>query len=437
MSKTSSPPSTCFISRVSNEVLQLIFSFIPNAQGFDSYNSYHSHSEGNHNVAQELILRSVCRHFRAIVNESHFWLARNFKFASLLKRRLNNREEGEFTRTLLKDRHLVKCLQRKTAWNFSNLNSLFAVIKNIPSFPQCARNIALAIVDHEDYRRSDGPSAVTTAIEKLAICQHVTSLSIRWTMSVDLDAVVRSFPLLENIKLEEIIDCHGSLRRLTNVKKLTIDNRSISEDPSTFLSLVIPAESTKSLTSLNVVTSATKDPAIIPKILLNQFVNLTHLCIQPLGNEMCDSVTSASFQLQDFETEFAKKFISKFKYLDIFAAQSLRHLKKLSLETYGLSKEHCRQIVVVITSNLHSLQHLEVNMGLDCSLCRLFTSMVHLRYLKWRCSYSLFDSNDGPLPGGDPFQKQTCRSDKVKRGFELAFADFAQKPRLDIYIYKM
>ena len=436
MSKTSSPPSTCFISRAPNELLQLIFSFIPDAQYFDPYDPYYSDSEGNHKVAQELILRSVCRRFRAIVNESDFWLAQNFEFASLLKRRLNNWEEGEFLRTLFKDRHLVKCLQRKTAWTFGNLNSLFAVIKNIPSFPQSARNIALAIVDNQDYRPSDGPSAVTTAIEKLAICQHVTSLSIRWTMFVDLDAVVRSFPLVENIKLEEIIDCHGSLRRLTNVKELTIDNGSISEDPSTFLSLVIPAESAKSLTSLNVITSPMKEAATIPTVLLNQFVNLTRLCIQPLGNEMCDSITSANFQLQDFETVFAEKFISESKYLNIFAAQSLRHLKKLSLETYGLSKEQCRQIVVVITSNLHSLQHLEVDMALDCSLCRLFMSMVHLRYLQWRCSYSLFDASDEPLPGGEPFQKSTNLTDKAKKSFELAFADFAQKPRLDIYIYK-
>src|SRR5205814_253579 len=174
-------------------------------------------------------------------------------------------------------------------------------------------------------------------------CQHVMSLSIRWTMFVDFDTVVRSFPLVQNIKLGEIIACHGSLRKLTNVKELTIDNGSVSEDPSTFLSLVIPAESAKSLTSLNVVTYGGEEPATIPTVLLNQFVNLTHLCIRPLGNEMCDSITSANFQLQDFETVFADKFISESKYLDIFAAQSLRHLNKLSLKTYGLSKEQCRQ----------------------------------------------------------------------------------------------
>ena len=261
-------------------------------------------------------------------------------------------------------------------------------------------------------------------------------------MYVDFNAIVRSFPLLENIKLEEIIDCHGSLRRLTNVKELTIDNLSISEDPSTFLSLVIPNESAKSLTSLNVSTSAMMEAAIIPAVLVNQFVNLTHLCIRPLGDEMCDSITRANFQLQDFETVFAEKFISESKYLDIFAGQSLRHLKKLSLKTYGLSKEQCRQIVVVLTSNLHSLQHLEVNMALDCSSCRLFTSMIDLRYLQWHCSYSLFDADGEPLPGGDPSQKSTNRTriaknrtSIAKKSFELAFADFAQKPRLDIYIY--
>ena len=433
MSETSSPPSTSFISRVPNEILQSIFSFIPDTQHFNSLDP--DYSEGNHEVSQEFILRLVCRRFRTIVNESDFWLAQNFDFASLLKRRLSNWEEREFLRTLFKDRHLVKCLRRKTAWTFGNLNSLFAVIKNIPSFPQRARNIALAIVDNEDYLFSDGPSAVTTAIKKLAICQHVTSLSIRWTIFVDLDAIVRSFPLVENIKLVEIIDCHGSLRRLTNVKELTIDNNSISEDPSTFLSLVIPAESAKSLASLNIVTSAIEEPATIPAVLLNQFVNLTRLCIRPLGSEMCDSITSANFQLQDFETIFAHKFISESKYLDIFAAQSLRHLKKLSLRTYELSKEQCRQIVVVVTSNLHSIQHLEVDMALDCSLCKLFMSMVHLKYLQWRCSYKLFDANDESLQGGKSFQKSIIRTDIAKKSFELAFADFAHKPRLDIVIY--
>src|SRR5208282_4126382 len=173
MSETSSPPSISFISRMPNEILQSIFSFIPDAQYFDSHDPYYSDEEENHEVAQELILRSVCRRFRIIVNESDFWLPQNFEFASLLKRRLSNWEEGEFLRTLFKDHHLVKCLRRKTAWTFGNLNSLFAVIKNIPSFPRRARNIDLAIVDNEDYRPSHGSSAVTTAIEKLAICQHV------------------------------------------------------------------------------------------------------------------------------------------------------------------------------------------------------------------------------------------------------------------------
>jgi hypothetical protein len=219
------------------------------------------------------------------------------------------------------------------------------------------------------------------------------------------------------------------------VKELTIDN-SVFGTPSKFLSLVIPAESAKSLTSLNVVTSAVEEPPTIPAVLLNQFVNLTRLCIRPLGNEMCDSITGANFQLQDFETVFAEKFISESKYLNIFATQSLRHLEKLSLQTYGLSKDQCRQIVVVVTSNLHSLQHLEVDMALDCSLCKLFMSMVHLRYLGWRCSSSLFDANDEPLPSGNSFQRSIYCADKAKKSFELAFADFAQKPRLDIYIYQ-
>lgn len=434
MSKTSSPPSTSFILRAPNEILQSIFSFIPDAQYFDSYDPYYFEREEKHTVAQELILRSVCRRFRAIVNESDFWLALNFRFASLLKRRLSAREEGGFLTTLFKDRHLVKCLKRKTAWTFHNLNSLFAIIIYIPSFTQHARNIALDIADNEDYLYSDGPSAVTTAIKKLAVCQHVTSLSIRWTIYVDLDAVAQSFPLVENIKLGDIIDCHGSLRRLTKVKELTIDNGSVSESPSKFLSLVIPAESAKSLTSLNVVAYAGEESGTIPAVLLNQFVNLTHLCIRPLGNEMCDSITHAKFQLQELETVLVDRFISESKYLNIFPSQS--HLKKLSLKTYGLSKEQCRQIVLAVTSNLHSLQHLEVEMALDCSLCRLFTRMVHLRYLQWSCSYTLFDADDEPLPDGEHFQKLTNCTVKAKKSFELAFADFTQKPRLRVFIYE-
>jgi hypothetical protein len=242
MSETSPPPSASFTSRMPNELLQLVFSFIPDAQLFDSYDPCYSN-----NVSQELILRSVCRCFRAIVNESGFWLAQNFNFPSLLKKRLNHQAEGEFLRTLFRDRHLVQCLQRKTMWTFDSLNSLSAVIESIPSFPQHARNIALAMVDHPHYRPSYGPSAVTIAIQKLAICQHVTSLSIQWTIYVDLDAIVRSFPLVENIKLGDIIYCPGSLQSLTNVKKLTIKSGSVYEDPSTFLSFLIPAKSAKSL----------------------------------------------------------------------------------------------------------------------------------------------------------------------------------------------
>ena len=114
MSETSSPPSTSFIFRAPNELLQSIFSFIPDAPYFDPYDSYDygydsdSDRGGNRQVAQELILRSVCRRFRAVVNESDFWLAKDFNFGSLLKRRLSNRQEGKFLNTLFQDRHLVQ-----------------------------------------------------------------------------------------------------------------------------------------------------------------------------------------------------------------------------------------------------------------------------------------------------------------------------------------
>ena len=100
----------------------------------------------------------------------------------------------------------------------------------------------------------------------------------------------------------------------------------------------------KKLDQLELVAHAVKNQ--LPFSRFSQPIpQLTHLCIRPLGNEMCDSITGANFQLQEFETVFADRFISESKYLDIFPSQSF-DLKKLSLKTYGLSKEQCRKIVI-------------------------------------------------------------------------------------------
>ena len=153
------PPSGPLILSVPNEILHHIFSRLYDLSRDEPFVKYHLNGR-KYEVAQMLVLRSVCRHLRAITAELDFWYHADFQFTDLIPPSyevgsfMPRYPEGRFLKALFGDAHLVNSLaQRKTNWVFQSLEGLMAVLEGVPLFVQNAQAIHLEIM--EDVYRSN------------------------------------------------------------------------------------------------------------------------------------------------------------------------------------------------------------------------------------------------------------------------------------------
>ena len=125
-----------------------------------------------------LVLRSVCRHFRAVTAELDFWYDADFLFADLVTSSyesssfMRHYQEKRFLKVLFTDASLVNSLgRRKTDWKFESLEGLMAVMEGVPLFVQNARVIHLEILG----RRRDAPFGFRTFITRYRY-RHISSV---------------------------------------------------------------------------------------------------------------------------------------------------------------------------------------------------------------------------------------------------------------------
>jgi hypothetical protein len=131
-------PPAPFIIRIPNEILHHILSFLPDLSRGEPFVQYHSNGK-DHEVSQMVVLRSVCRHFRAITAELYFWYDVDFRFSDLTLHSydtflfIRHDKEKRFLKVLLTDANLVNSLgQCKKDWNFEILEGLMAVMESVP-----------------------------------------------------------------------------------------------------------------------------------------------------------------------------------------------------------------------------------------------------------------------------------------------------------------
>ena len=153
------PPPTSLILRMPNEILSHIFSFLPDLSHNQPFVSYYLNGK-EYKVAQMLVLRSVCRLFRAVTAELDFWYDADFQFADLVTSSyeigsfVRSYNEERFLKVLFTDAGLVDSLgRRKTDWMFESLEGVTAVMEGVPLFTQNARVIHLEISDDREMGR--------------------------------------------------------------------------------------------------------------------------------------------------------------------------------------------------------------------------------------------------------------------------------------------
>src|SRR5208282_1972699 len=270
------PPPTPFILRIPNEILHHILSFLHHLSCDDPLVEYHVNGK-DYEVSQMLVLRSVCRHFRAITAELDFWYDPDFLFADLVTSPYEislftrHYREKRFLKILFTDASLVNSLgQRKTDWKFDSLEGLMAVMEGVPLFVQNARVIHLEILEDNEMPRSYlEPPPLDIAIDTLSACSHITTLSIRLADDVNLDAIAASFPSLETLNCSEINHFYGSLHGLNHLRTLGI-NTCGDDVPTT--QPWLPLRSVETLTKLSLECMAVDIPSF-DRNPLDAFIN--------------------------------------------------------------------------------------------------------------------------------------------------------------------
>jgi F-box-like len=105
------PPPTPWLLTLPNEILLHIFSLLP----YWFFIDYVSDGKQYRQVSPILVLRSVCRHFRALTPQMDFWYKPDFSFSQLIPsfytRRWGPRAlEQPLLRVLFNDANVVNAL---------------------------------------------------------------------------------------------------------------------------------------------------------------------------------------------------------------------------------------------------------------------------------------------------------------------------------------
>jgi hypothetical protein len=159
-----------------NELLREIFSYLIVSPGF-------SHTIKDSYRRDFFTLRSVCRTFRALVNELDFWWDEEFELVALLPydHKLYSAEielrHGNFLTELLEDRQLIEWLGRRPSWRFTNMTSFRTVYTLVHSFRDTITSIVFEGAINTPL--VDGwRGSLRTGIQALANCPNLTSLKI-------------------------------------------------------------------------------------------------------------------------------------------------------------------------------------------------------------------------------------------------------------------
>jgi hypothetical protein len=429
-------PESCPILNLPNEILRHILSIYlvrPRHHGVrlltDDKPIYEYH-------APAMTIRVVCRRFRAVADELPFWYDDDFDLLDLLPRRYfanvrSSSEEESFLKILFADNHLVETLQYKTHWTFRSLGSLSAVLECIPSFSQSTTSVKLYPFYKKDFRRrhhgGGGMSQVAVspepAFQQLAVCHRLTSLKFgcfQLRGRLDLDVLSNSCPFLTTLAIQTDFTTvpSGTLARLSNVRQFRLH-----ADYSPVLMPLFPTSSANLLEDLSIITSLHRASQWPPSV-INTFVNLTSLWIDPLTPEICEFLTHSRLNLIRFTTTVEKRYeISMESLSHALLAECLRKVETLRL-TVGTIDKHAvttlQPVVDVITTKLLSIRHCVLEMGLDLRWCTQFGSLHVLEQLVW---VIVDDAIHGFGP--DVFARSKV-GEIVFSGFE----EFVKKPRI-------
>ena len=131
---------------------------------------------------------------------------------------------------------------------------------------------------------------------------------------------------------------------------------------------------------------------------LDVFVNLTVLNIDPLSSDICDAIIRADFRLTLFRAVVDEDLpLDSNMIVTMVSARSLTTVKKFIFKfdkylSYNLT--HFKSFVEAFTTNMVSIELLDLNMGLDLSWCPIFARLVKLREFYYKVDMEKYEDSD-------------------------------------------
>lgn len=438
----------CHILRLPHEILDQIFMiFVGTVSPLEPISPF-----------QKMItLRSVCRQFRFIANESRAWLDmivfdRIQKQISMLAfGQSESQMLDSYVSTVLSDAHLAATLARKPHWALFSVELLQSMCGH-----SCFQEGAVDIFVMEGGGPYYGQKVkhytedeLSELFHRLSQCSKLASFgldSITVGTYFPLTALSESIPQLQRLDLrfdELFVPLSGSLAKCGNLVKLEFSQiAEVRGDGNLDCVLlpVLPISSATSLTSLQLhleVKGANKVEAdklshpLFTKALAT-FSNLKHFSFNPLTSGICGFLDAAKIKLVSLGVTIGntRRPVNGNRLVSIFSAPCVRELEALSFEDLCDRLEpHFRDDMVdAITSNIHSLKtiHLDCTVNLEWSEKFVhLASLERIDYGYWTCepSLSIDDETDSDID--DPDLKES-----IENSFKRAYKGQPRIPTL-------
>ena len=386
----------CYIDRIPNEILRIVFSFLtPSNDSFKWYDS------------PILAVRCASRRFRIIANDLEFWREGLFDIADLFQAG-QGRPLARRTRKLLNDNDLKLVLSRRTEWQFSTIQSLFAVATSVPELCQNTRKVFLREFEN----------SLEIAIDYMAAFTALTELTIEFNDDcddADFDGIVDCCPLLTTLVLMGLPEASGSLNGAANLRKLVL---IFWETQSAYLdSNLLPFKSAQTLESIDITIWGRYDILGDSKdFTLDRFVNLAHFETTNLNLLTWEILTHGKFTLTNLDVTYCRlspgdpvDLIPFESLLSMFDAPSLKSLRRLQFSfpyarcaddpevPIEQRRDEGNQLVSAIGTNFEDLENLELDTEFCTSQLKSFAKLRYLKSITLRVGLSFihFDDYDG------------------------------------------
>jgi hypothetical protein len=414
-------------SALPNEVWRTVFSHLPNpVDKNEQWEPLNLDTERDRLVLEPiLVLRQVCRVFRAIINDLPFWLAAEFDLVSLISNCEGDHGplEFRFVKALLTDGDLLETFQKKTSWTFCRFSVFRIVSETVPNHRENVTE--LAFVGRPKGKRFDQLGAPREWVDGVLICYpKLQSLTIE---TVELSLISEKCRELSVLRISSppvrsLLDC--SLNQFCNLRELVLDGID---------SYVLPISSTETLEVLKLRRIATTIPHWDFNS-LHLFKSLSSLSISPCKELVFDAIIGGSFNLTALDVVILRDAVPLNKIVAMVSSPAVKEMKEFKFELGDnrwqqfpeWTEETYARFLLGISSNCHSLNTIDLSMPFRRVCFRHLGRLVNLKKVSWR----------GRLLDVQDTGNYAVSEGIAQTAVEHAFVEFETKPVCETMVFK-